>query len=76
MSTTTATNNSTNQQRLQQRELERQQRGLQFQSNNSTLPFFPIANVNVHFSEPVKYEHEDETAKRIKHTLGNLLIFL
>ena len=57
MSTTTA-NNSTTAQRLQQREREKQQRGLQFQSTNSISPFLQTANGNVHFSEPIKHEHE------------------
>lgn len=69
MSATTATNNSTaNQQRIQQREKERQQRGLQFQDNS--VPFLQTANGNVHFSEPIKHEHEDAIAKRIKDALG------
>ena len=69
MSATTATNNpTTTQQRLQQREKERQQRGLQFQDN--AVPFLQIANGNVHFSEPIKHEHEDATAKRIKDAFG------
>lgn len=69
MSTTTANSTTTTNQRLQQRERERQQRGLQFQQDNS-IPFPQIANGNVHFSEPIKHEHEDATAKRIKDTLG------
>ena len=73
MSATTATNNSTTtQQRLQQRERERQQRGLQFQDNTS-IPFLQQI-ANVHFTGPIKHEHEDATAKRIKDTLGNYLI--
>ena len=77
MSTTTATNSSssstTTTQRLQQRERERQQRGLQFHSNNSINPFFQIETGNVLFSEPIKHEHEDATAKRVKDTLGELI---
>ena len=72
MSATTATNSSTTtQQRLQQREKERQQRGLQFQ--DSSVPFLQVANGSVHFSEPVKHEHEDAIAKRIKNCLGKLM---
>jgi len=71
MSATTATNSlTTTQQRereKQQRERERQ-RGLQFQ--DESVSFLPIGNSNVHFSGPIKHEHEDATAKRIKDTLG------
>lgn len=75
MSATTATNNpTTTQQRLQQREKERQQRGLQFQDNS--VPFLQIANGNVLFSEPIKHEHEDATAKRIKDAFGGCTIII
>lgn len=77
MSATTATNSLTSTQQRerekQQRERERQ-RGLQFQDDS--VSYLPIANGNVHFSGPIKHEHEDATAKRIKDTLGKCCFLL
>lgn len=52
--------------REKQRERERNQR-----LNHTSAPFLSNANSNSLFSEPIKQQHDDETSKRIKSTLGD-----
>lgn len=74
---TSAAASATSQQRSLQRERERYEREQQIQLLTNGEPYHqspsnPNSNL---FDEPIKQQHKDETAKRIKDTLGMNTIF-
>lgn len=71
-SNTGSSSTNTSQQRSQQRERERHEREQQINllTNGESYGTSPNRSNSNLFDEPIKQQHKDETAKRIKDTLG------